>query len=168
MTEAIPIWLHLVAATVWVGPQVFMFLVVVPALRAAQDPGARYRATSVLTSRFNMVAWSALALLVLTGIDNIVGRDRAIDAFDFNYRFAWILSVKLALVALTTLLTAYHAFGVGRRIMSLESDPATAAPQRLQPLRRLSVGVSVLNLLLALAILFLAALLGQSFAFEEV
>ena len=34
MGESIVFWIHLLAAATWVGSQVFMFVAVVPALRA--------------------------------------------------------------------------------------------------------------------------------------
>ena len=37
-------WLHIFAATVWVGPQVFLFAVAVPAMRTVEDAKERARA----------------------------------------------------------------------------------------------------------------------------
>lgn len=146
-----------------------MFLAVMPSLRTIRDPQAYYQALRVLTSRFNIVGWSALVLLALTGIDNIVAGERAIDAFDYDYRFAWILTIKLALVAATILLTTYHVFGIGPRMMSVvEAAPGSATHSETRLLRRLSIAINVANLLIAIAILFLAALLRQPFAFERV
>ena len=52
MGESIVFWIHLLAAAVWVGSQVFMVAAVVPALRALGDEAARRRAVLVLNRRF--------------------------------------------------------------------------------------------------------------------
>ena len=52
MADALPRALHILGAVLWLGPQFFMFIAVMPALRAAGDT-ARMRAMAVLTVRFN-------------------------------------------------------------------------------------------------------------------
>jgi len=63
--DAVRLFVHIVAATVWVGGQLTL-AALVPTLRAlgSEVPGAAAR-------RFNQVAWPAFAVLVLTGIWNI-------------------------------------------------------------------------------------------------
>jgi uncharacterized membrane protein len=43
MSEAITPWLHVLAVSVWVGPQFFLFLAAVPALRTIEDRQLRAR-----------------------------------------------------------------------------------------------------------------------------
>ena len=64
--ETLRLFLHVLAATVWVGGQLTL-AALVPALRAAgaEVPKAAARA-------FNRVAWPAFGVLVLTGIWNVV------------------------------------------------------------------------------------------------
>ena len=79
MAEAINPWIHILAATIWVGPQVFLFVAAVPALRTVEDTQVRARAMRVLTTRFGYLAWGALAVLVVTGIDNLYEHDQSVD-----------------------------------------------------------------------------------------
>ena len=166
MGESIVFWIHLLAAAVWVGSQVFMFAAVVPALRALGDEAARHRAVLVLNRRFARLGWGALAVLVLTGIENVMRRQDDYDiVFDYDFRYAWIFLVKLALVAAVIALTAIHAYVVGPRLMALQ-EPASPDLGRM---RRLSIQLSVVNLLAGVAILFLVALLQNGeFSFERV
>ena len=64
--ETVRLFLHVLAATIWVGGQLVL-AALVPALRAAGADVPRAAARA-----FNRVAWPAFAVLVLTGIWNIV------------------------------------------------------------------------------------------------
>lgn len=166
----ISLWLHLLAATVWVGPQVFLFVAAVPALRSIDHAMLRVRALEVMTSRFNALAWGALAFLVATGIINSIDRLQTIgDAF--AVRYGWLLLGKVLLVALTAALSAWHSFYLGPRILALQRAEGLTSPlagRQLLALRRLSVTVSALNLSIAIVILLFAALLRSNFAFAPV
>jgi uncharacterized membrane protein len=52
MLEALPLWLHIVAAAVWVGSQVMMFVVVIPSLRLTESLVARHQVLRGVTRRF--------------------------------------------------------------------------------------------------------------------
>jgi len=167
MGESIVFWLHLLAAATWVGSQVFMFVAVVPALRTLDD-AARRRAVLVLNRRFAWLGWGALAILVLTGIDNVIQRQDDYDiVFDYDFRYAWIFVVKLVLVAVVIALTAIHSYVVGPRLLSLQESHASA--DELSRARRQSIQLSVLNLAAGVAILFLVALLQNiEFSLERI
>ena len=64
--ETVRLFLHVLAATVWVGGQLVL-AALVPALRSA-GPGVPRTAARA----FNRVAWPAFGVLVATGIWNIV------------------------------------------------------------------------------------------------
>ena len=169
MGQSIVFWIHLLAASTWVGSQVFMFAAVVPALRALGDEAARHRAVVVLNRRFAWLGWGALAILVLTGIDNVIQRQHDYDiVFDYDFRYAWIFVVKLVLVAAVIALTAIHSYIVGPRLLALQESGQAGAAE-LSRLRRLSIQLSVLNLLAVVAILFAVTLLQNfEFSFERI
>jgi len=181
MLDSVPLWLHILAAAIWVGSQVMLFVVVVPALRAAEDPRSRAAVLRGVTRRFGYLGTASLALLVLSGIDNV---DRYGPPDMFDLRYGWVLTVKLALFAAVLVLTALHSLVIGPRLMALHSlvigprlmalqqaaavspDAATAA--RIRALRARSVVFSGLTLLLSIAILFCAALLRSGWSYEAV
>ena len=163
MGEAVNPWVHILAATIWVGPQVFLFVAVVPAMRTVEDMQARARAMRVLTTRFGYLAWGAMAVLVITGIANLYEHDLGIEAL-FDRNFGTIFEIKMTLVILTIVLTALHSFVLGPRVLRLQESVADEA--QIATVRRLSIIISAVNGLLALAILFLGALLGTTFALE--
>lgn len=165
MFEAISFWIHLVAATAWIGPQLFLPLAAVPAMRTL-EPSPRRRALQVMTARFNYLAWVALAVLILTGIGNVfqVRNETFGEDFGemFDARYGLILGIKLALVAATLLLTAWHSFVIGPRLLAMLDVPQGAAGADTAPLsrlQRLSIIVSGLNLIIGIVILYLVTLL---------
>ena len=163
MGEAVNPWIHIMAATIWVGPQVFLFVAAVPALRTVEDTQVRARAMRVLTTRFGYLAWGALAVLVITGIANLYEHDLSVETL-FERNFGIIFQVKMTLLIATVALTAVHSFIIGPRLLNMQESVADEA--ELAPTRRLSIIISSGNLLIALGILFCGALLGTTFALE--
>ena len=96
--DAVRLFLHVLAATVWVGGQLTL-AALVPALRAAgtEVPSAAARA-------FNRVAWPAFAVLIATGAWNVAAVH---DDDHGSYRTT--LVVKIAVVAASGLTAWLHA-----------------------------------------------------------
>ena len=163
MGDAVNPWIHIIAATIWVGPQVFLFVAAVPAVRTVEDAQVRARIMRVLTTRFVYLVWGAMFVLVITGIGNLFEHNLEVDVLlDLNY--GRILEVKIALVIATVALTALHSFVVGPRLLRLQESVADEA--QIASTRRSSIIISASNLVLALGILFAAALLNTNFALE--
>lgn len=169
MAEAIPLWLHIVAVTAWVGPQFFLFVATGPALRAIDDPQVRLRAMRLITNRFGWLGWTAMAVIVLTGIFNILDEtEESPVVFDGDFRYLWIFITKMALLALTVLLTALHTFVIGPQQLRLHEEMRSESPQGAR-LRRTSLALSTLALLASLAVIFAATLLADhEFSFQPV
>ena len=161
MGDAFNPWIHIIAATIWVGPQVFLFVAAVPAVRTVEDLQVRARIMRVLTTRFGYLAWGAMLVLVVTGIGNLFEHNLDFDVLmDLNY--GTILEVKIALVVATVALTALHSFVIGPRLLTMQESVADEA--QIASTRRFSIIISASNLVLALGILFAAALLHTDFA----
>jgi putative copper export protein len=94
-SSTIRVFLHVLAATIWVGGQLTL-AGLVPGLRALAPTAPR-----AVARRFNLIAWPAFAVLVATGIWNIV----AVDP-DWSSSYGVTLSVKIA-VAAASGITAY-------------------------------------------------------------
>lgn len=169
MTESITPWIHTVAVTAWLGPQLFMFLVTVPALRVIEDPDVRLRVVRIITYRFGWLAWGAMAVIVLTGISNLFQEAADFDhVFDPDYRYFQIFSTKMVLVGLAVLLTALHTFVVGPRQLRLAEEMRSDSPEA-GGLRRASIIFSSLVLLLSIAVVFAGVLLADhEWSFEPV
>jgi hypothetical protein len=85
----------------------------------------------------------------------------------FDYRYGYILATKLTMFGLVVALTGVHTLVVGPRLLRLQSEPAASTSPELCSLRKWSILISVLTLLLSIAILYCAALLRSAFAFGQ-
>ena len=96
--EELRLFVHLLAATIWVGGQLVL-AALVPALRAAGPavPGAAARA-------FSRVAWPAFAVLLLSGIWNIAAEG---DENDDGHQA--LLMAKLSVVAISGVTAYLHS-----------------------------------------------------------
>ena len=96
--DTIRLFLHVLAATVWVGGQLTL-AALVPVLRrlGTEVPRAAAR-------RFNQVAWPAFAVLVITGIWNIAAVRGQIHG-----SYETTLVVKLIVVVVSGVTAALHA-----------------------------------------------------------
>ena len=96
--DTVRLFLHVLAATVWVGGQLTL-AALVPTLRAigTDVPKAAAR-------RFNQIAWPAFAVLVATGVWNVIAeRDHVSGAYQT------VLDVKIVVVAISGVTAALHA-----------------------------------------------------------
>ncbi|HZP29455.1 MAG TPA: hypothetical protein VFC99_10925 [Acidimicrobiia bacterium] len=96
--ETIRLFLHVTAATVWVGGQLTL-AGLVPGLRAVAPDAPRAAAR-----RFNLIAWPAYAVLVFTGIWNVAAIKPS-----WSGAYGVTLFVKITVVALSGIAAFLHA-----------------------------------------------------------
>lgn len=161
MGEAVNPWLHIVAATIWVGPQFFLFIAAIPAVRTIEDAQARARVMRVLTTRFGWLSLAAITVLVITGVANLYEHELAVEDL-FDLRWGVVFQVKMTLVIVTVALTAAHAFVIGPRLLRMQEESTDEV--RVASLRRTSIMVSAGNAFIALGIVFCAALMSSTWA----
>jgi putative copper export protein len=105
--DTLRLFLHVLAATVWVGGQITL-AALVPALRAAGSEVPRAAANA-----FNRIAWPAFGVLLLTGLWNVVAEgDKGPD-------YERTLMVKYALVIASGVTAFLHARVASRRAMAV-------------------------------------------------
>jgi putative copper export protein len=95
--DSVRLFLHILAATIWVGGQVVL-AGLVPVLRGIGSDAPRLAA-----QRFNRIAWPAFAVLIATGVWNVVAEHR-----HDHGAYRTTLIVKLCLVAVSGLAAAFH------------------------------------------------------------
>ena len=96
--DTIRLFLHVLAATIWVGGQITL-AVLVPVLRRL---GAGVPRTAA--RRFNQAAWPAFGVLIATGIWNVIAVRSQLHG-----SYATTLIVKLVVVAVSGVSAALHA-----------------------------------------------------------
>ena len=105
--ETLRLFLHVLAATVWVGGQITL-AALVPALRAAGTDVPKAAANA-----FNRVAWPAFAVLLLTGVWNVVAEGDKGPAYQHT------LMLKYALVVASGVTAYLHARASSRTAMAV-------------------------------------------------
>jgi putative copper export protein len=96
--DAFRVFIHVTAATIWVGGQLTL-AGLVPGLRALGEDAPRR-----VARRFNRIAWPAYAVLVATGIWNVLDVAPELDS-----PYSRTLMVKVVVVALSGLSAFAHA-----------------------------------------------------------
>jgi len=169
MSDAVTPWLHILAVTVWVGPQFFLFIAALPAIRTIEDRQTRARVMRIIVTRFGWLAWAAMLVIVLSGISNLfqVGGDTELSWATANdIRYGRIFAEKMVFVGIAVGLTAVHTFVVGPRQLAL-AEQMEADPSETARLRRISIIISSFALLASVLAIFMGALLANhSYSFE--
>jgi putative copper export protein len=93
------LFLHVLAATIWVGGQIVL-AGLVPGLRGLADDAPRR-----VARRFNLIAWPAFAVLVVTGVWNLL----EVDIGEQTTAYQVTLFVKLVAVAVSGLAAWAHS-----------------------------------------------------------
>ena len=107
--DTIRLFLHVLAASVWVGGQIVLAGLVPSLRRAAPD------AVPVAARAFARVAWPAFAIAVVTGLWNQVD----IDVANTTTKYQVTLFVKIALVFSSGGAAAVHQIGRSRAALAI-------------------------------------------------
>lgn len=107
--DSIRLFLHVVAAAVWVGGQLTL-LGLLPVLRSLGPDAPKAAAR-----RFNAIAWSAFAVLFITGIWNLLAESPGSMGSAWNAT----LGIKLLMVAATGIAAAFHAGARSKAILAI-------------------------------------------------
>jgi putative copper export protein len=107
--DTVRVFLHVLAATVWVGGQLTL-AGLVPGLRALGPDVPR-----TVARRFNRIAWPAFGLLFLTGVWNLTET----SVGDRSDEWIATLFAKLTVVALSGISAALHTRAATRRGLAI-------------------------------------------------
>jgi len=103
------LFLHVLAATVWVGGQLTL-AGLVPGLRALGPDAPR-----TVARRFNRIAWPAFAVLFVTGLWNL----SEVHVGDRSDEWIATLMAKLTVVALSGISAALHTRATSKRGLAI-------------------------------------------------
>ncbi len=133
------VFVHILAACVWVGGMVAYAVIVAPMARKLGDRRATARMLEQAALRFRPIGWTAVAILVLTGIFNVSARGWLHPALTTA---AWwtappgsLLAVKLTAVLVMAVLSLVHDVWFGPAATAeMQRDPDSARAARLRRL----------------------------------
>jgi putative copper export protein len=126
--DTIRLFLHVVAATVWVGGQITL-AGLLPTVRGLGEDAPRQVARA-----FNRVAWPAFGVLLVTGVWNLL----EVDVGDRDTEYHVTLGVKLLVVAASGIAAGVHASTRSKALLA-----ATGAVGALAALAAVLLGVQL-------------------------
>lgn len=145
------LFLHVTAVIVALGGSLFSTFALTPVLTEELEPALRLRVMRRVIRRLGVIVLTALALLVFTGMLNVL----------YLRAMPMALMVKLGLVGVAIALALYQYGSVGARIWGLSADGPNPAIPPLQ-VRFRKVGLMVGALVLVIVYLSLTLTRGAS------
>jgi len=158
MLPFLNLWLHILAAVIWIGGMLFLSLVAVPILRQVDSPLLRADLFRKMAWRFRRLVWICLAVLILTGIVNVAYYGDTTPGSPYLK----VLGIKLGLVAVLVTMGVAHDSFIGPRAARAQSRDGLLPTGADLLMVQLAPWVGRLNLLLGVIILVLAAALTRS------
>jgi uncharacterized membrane protein len=154
------VWIHVVAAALWIGGMLFLTFVLVPSLRKLGDRRLAAELVRATGRRYRLVGWVSIGVLVLSGFTNLAGRGISHSAlFSAELWDGWfgrLLAWKIGLVLVVIGLSAAHDLEFGRRA---DAPGGAADPAEAERLRRLASAFGRVVLVLSLVIAGLGVLM---------
>jgi copper resistance protein D len=158
LTEGLVVWIHLVAASIWVGGSIFLGVILSPMLKTiTRTVEERIVILIKVGRRFNYIALPSLVVLVVTGIYNSRPFISDPDAL-YQTNYGIILMVKIVAVVATFIAYLLHI-----RIMNTETEKniiaGNASTTYVDTIRSKIIFLGRVIVVLSILILLLAAFL---------
>lgn len=153
--DRVTLWLHLVSLAAYFGATLAFVLVMLPAVERLESHEERLKLLATMLQRLNPLLIGVLGVLVMTGAFSITAYKARLRS-EFFTRIGEPLTLKLILAFFFINGVTYVAFGLGHRIVRAVEWGDPVPPERLASMiRRMRTG-SIVNLLLAAWIVWVA------------
>ncbi len=120
-------WTHLLADALWLGGQIYIAVVLIPVLQLRREPGRNTQAFLAMLNRFSPIAYLSIAIFTLSGGFNGKVHIPSWYAY-FHSVYGWTLTIKVALIGLMMLTSAYTVYGLRPRIRRAQTEHADSDP----------------------------------------
>ena len=156
------LWLHVIAAIIWIGGNLILAMVIVPYFRKSLPPVQRIQILAEIGKRFEPVVWGCVGVLFFTGIVNIFTAGMLTAPPELISTFMRTLLIKLMLFIVLVILTALHGFVFGPKmsaaIAGLDINLAELPPEVQRLRSQMSVVSSLMGVVSLLILLAAVAL----------
>jgi len=158
MLPFLNVWLHILAAVIWIGGMLFLSLIAAPVLRRVDSPLVRQDLFRAMAQRFRRLVWICIVVLIPTGIVNVLyyGNTAA------SSPYMKVLHIKLGLVVFLVIMGMLHDFVIGPRAGRAMARDGLLPTGTDLLIVALAPWIGRFNLLLGIVILLLAAALTRS------
>ncbi len=158
LVDALIMWAHLIAASIWVGGSIFIGIVLAPLLKTISDSIEGRLSIMIRVGRkFNKIGVPSLIVLIVTGIYNSVGFIVKPELI-LSTSYGIVLLIKIILVIILIITFAVHVRLI-RSEVERKIESKQLSGEFLQKLRSKIIMLGRLTVILSLAILLMAALL---------
>ena len=158
LEQAIITWIHLIAASIWVGGSLFIGIVFSPLLKTMTDSvEERMQIMIRVGRRFNKVAVPSLIILMITGLYTshaLIGKPELLVSTSYGT----FLIIKISLVIALIIIYAIHVRVIRKDIEEKIMSNQMPEPE-IQKLRKKIIILGEITVVLSIAILFFASLL---------
>ncbi|QLH05408.1 copper-binding protein [Nitrosopumilus oxyclinae] len=156
--QAIITWIHLIAASIWVGGSLFIGIVFSPLLKTMTSSiEERMQIMIRVGKRFNKVAVPSLIILMITGLYTshaLIGKPELL----FSTSYGTFLIIKIILVIALIITYAVHVRVIRKDVEEKIMSNQMSEPE-IQKLRKKIIILGEITVVLSIAILFFASLL---------
>jgi uncharacterized membrane protein len=147
------LWLHIIAAVIWIGGNLVMAMVIVPYFKRSTSPVEQIKILTQIGRGFEPIVWGCVLVLIFSGMSNILVS---------GMPDMWILLIKLIFVFILIILTGAHSFIMGPRLAQVVEalEPNTEElPEHVEKMRSQMAVVSSLIGVFSLLVLLAAVAL---------
>lgn len=128
------LFFHLLGLVLWLGAIVFFLVVFAPAVHHL-EPGVGMRTLNYGRSALEAASWAGIALLLISGITNLILRNEELGIAQNHFYFYMItLSVKLLLFVAMVVHHGLQVFKYGPKIASLTTELPAISDSWPEPL----------------------------------
>ena len=158
IVDALIMWAHLVAASIWVGGSIFIGIVLAPLLKTISDSIDDRLSIMIRVGRkFNKIAVPSLMILIASGLYNSSGYLAKPSLF-LSTNYGLVLIAKIVLVIILIITFIIHVRLIRIKVeKQIESKELSA--DAIQKLRSKIIILGRITVIVSVAILLMAALL---------
>ncbi|GIV28316.1 MAG: hypothetical protein KatS3mg027_2130 [Bacteroidia bacterium] len=144
------LYIHVITAIIWIGGQLFLPLVLIPALKKIECDNPIKRSIVIETGIvFSKVGKWLMLIFVLTGIGNFYFKFHSFQIEIFQSRYGELLLLKVTLFLIMLAINFYHEIKVGLRMKEYLNN------EEYERIRKIASITGRITLLLSLIIAFI-------------
>ena len=133
----------------------FMTFVLLPMWqRSASSPGEFSGLIERIVKRFQTISWEAVGIIFLTGIFNLTNAG-LVRGFDFSAAYLHIVATKLLLLVVIVANQSFQSYSIFPKLASAPSSDYKLPANSFDRLRKKTMILSILNLVLAGSAIYL-------------
>jgi uncharacterized membrane protein len=158
ISDALIMWAHLVAASIWVGGSIFIGIVLAPLLKTISDSiDGRLSIMIRVGRKFNKIAVPSLIILIVTGLYNSGGYLVKPSLFlSTNYGLVLVAKIVLVIILIVTFIIHVRLI---RTKVEKQIESKELSEDAIQKLRSKIITLGRITVIVSVAILLMAALL---------